>query len=746
MSAQARDNDPTELRPDPSFEEAALFYAEMGLRVFPTRPGTKEPYANKDHGLSETDKGKGGYHVATCDPAIIRSWAKRWPQANIGIAIDGFIVVEADVRHDGPATLHKFCTQHGVVLDTVEARSASGGPHYFFRDVPGLRRAINALPGVDVLTSGKGYALVSPSRKGTGVYAWVKGRAPWEREMAELPAALRMAAERRHDGRAYSYKAKDAAAGCSSAARSQNVTDVAAYMRKVCDNVATAISGVKEGERRETLNRESFTLGRFVGAGHITRSEARSIIESAYRRAGHRLDNKAEDTIDVALDEGAAQPIRLIIEERTYTTPNEWDDPVDNDDDDDSPSDTSNVVDVGILQRLKAERAAHKETRRKLEGYLRLMRDPRVAPAQKVTTMLAWDESGGPPKNLYTPTDDDPTDNTAPIEDLEQRGYQRLYIKSTAEGKAGMNPRVFGRTIDDAASIGLLKIQTRTEAKQVPLDPDIDISSPSTPDGAIPAIKAKCKYITAIYVKPGAIPPREGKTLKEQKEAVQKKAVRLVADAGRKEPRCPGCGSRRLKGVMYQCESCHSTCTREEAEHAGQTIKRTKAGLWVNEHGELLHSGKQQWGSEGVWQDDDAQATADAASATDEAQGRIPTTDTVDTASAETETPKGAGSPVYVSSPLIAQKRGEETYNAPLGSSAEEAGRIPTMDIATSEEGLQPEPPPSPPCRYPSHRGRDWLRPDGSGPVCGVCHPQPPPRALHIPKSAAPGQGQGVRS
>jgi len=458
MSAQPRDNHIPPLSQDASCLEPALYYArELGWPVFPVSPD-KIPYATKDVAPGvEVEKGKGGFHLATTDAATITRWFTRWPTALIGVAITGWCVVEADVRAGGDVALAEFCTLHGIDLsNTVQAHSASGGLHCYFRDEPGLRRSIGFVPGVDFLASGAGFVTVAPSRRKGGQYTWVEGHAPWECDMAEMPVALREAIEQRHDGRAYSYKAKDAAAGCSSAPRSQTVTDVAAYMRKVCDNVAAAISGVKEGERRETLNRESFTLGRFVGAGHIARSEARSLIESAYRRAGHRFDNKAEDTIDVALDEGAAQPIRLIVEERTYTSSNEWDDPVDNDDDDDdSPSDTNNVVDVGILQRLKAERAAHKATRRKLEGYLRLMRDPRVAPAQKVTTMLAWDESGGPPKNLYTPTDDDPTDNTAPIEDLEQRGYQRLYIKSTAEGKAGMNPRVFGRTMVPLGSADL---------------------------------------------------------------------------------------------------------------------------------------------------------------------------------------------------------------------------------------------------------------------------------------------------
>lgn len=716
-AAAARDFQTHGLRPDASFKEAAIFYAvELGWSVFPTRPGTKEPYANTDHGLTDADKGKGGYKVATHDPATIKQWAERWPQANIGIAIDGFIVVEADVRHDGPANLERFRAQHGIVIDTVEARSASGGPHYFFRDVPGLRRAINAIPGVDVLTSGKGYVMVSPSRKGEGVYTWVKGRAPWEREMAELPAALREAAEQRHAGRAYSYTAKTAAGG-NSASRSQAVGNLDAYMTKVRDNVFDAITRVKAGQRRDVLNRESFTLGRFVGGGYIGRTEARDLIVSAFQRAGHSLDPKAEDTIDVGLDEGAAQPIRLIVEERIYSSADEWDQQAK--DNEDIPHD-DDVIDAGILQKLTAERAAHKaervahrETRRQLAGYLRLMHDTRLTAGQRVATMITWAENDGPPQDLFAATDDDPTDKDAPIEELEKRGYQRLYIKSTAEKKAGMNDRVFGRTVTDAASIGLLKMQTRTEATQVPLDPDI---TPAPTRGrATPAIKYK--YCTAIYVKPGALPDR-----KLNKKDVQDKAVRLVADAERKERRCPGCGSLRLKGVTYQCESCHCTCTREEAEHAGATMKKTAGGVWVNEHGEILHNGKQQWGSEGLWQEGEDTDTADNDPDDAVEPCRNPTPN-MDSGQA-----RRAGSPVYFSSPLITQEGGEEKYTGLRSDIVTGGCRIPTTNMAASKD---PPACPSGEDLRPCYECGVTLTPHGL--TCKPCRlGERPPSPLHI--------------
>ncbi len=320
MSALPRDELTPAVSPDASCRDAALYYARtLGWRVFPVQPDDKTPYATKDVMPSvEVEKGKGGFHLATTDAATIARWWTRWPTALIGVPIEGWCIVEADVRAGGDVALAEFCALHDIALaDTVRATSASGGPHYYFRDVPGLRRAIGVLPGVDFLACGAGFVIVPPSRRTNGAYAWVPGHAPWERPMTPMPAALREAIEQSFgQGTAYAYKAK--AAGYAAAPRSQTVTDRNAYIRTARENIYATISLVAAGQRRDVLNRESFTLGRFVGGGYVPRHEARADICAAFASAGHRLDHKAEETIDVALDEGSAQPIRLIVEEKPH--------------------------------------------------------------------------------------------------------------------------------------------------------------------------------------------------------------------------------------------------------------------------------------------------------------------------------------------------------------------------------------------------------------------------------------------
>jgi Bifunctional DNA primase/polymerase, N-terminal len=75
-------NHPTRPQPQGQAEKAALsaalYYAAMGLRVFPclNNPG------HKDHKKPLTNK---GFKDATCDPKKITRWWTRWPISAIGI-------------------------------------------------------------------------------------------------------------------------------------------------------------------------------------------------------------------------------------------------------------------------------------------------------------------------------------------------------------------------------------------------------------------------------------------------------------------------------------------------------------------------------------------------------------------------------------------------------------------------------------------------------------------------------------
>lgn len=62
-------------RPKVTLLGAALYYAEVGLRVFPLSPGSKIPF-----------RGSSGCLDATSNPELIRDWWDRDPDSNIGIA------------------------------------------------------------------------------------------------------------------------------------------------------------------------------------------------------------------------------------------------------------------------------------------------------------------------------------------------------------------------------------------------------------------------------------------------------------------------------------------------------------------------------------------------------------------------------------------------------------------------------------------------------------------------------------
>jgi hypothetical protein len=110
--------------PDEAFTQlkCALLYARLGLPVFPTKPD-KRPYTQK------------GFKDASTDPAQIREWWQRWPEAGIGIPTgkaSGWLVIDRDDRHGGDASLSALVEEHGDLPPTLEAATPSGGAHYIF--------------------------------------------------------------------------------------------------------------------------------------------------------------------------------------------------------------------------------------------------------------------------------------------------------------------------------------------------------------------------------------------------------------------------------------------------------------------------------------------------------------------------------------------------------------------------------------------------------------------------------------
>jgi hypothetical protein len=105
--------------------QIAVSYAAAGVPIFPCDRNKKPLVKWRDE--------------STTDPATIREWFRRWPDAVIGIDCGkaGFIVVDAD-RHaadkDGVAALAELEMANDVLPDHPVVRTRGNGQHRYFRN------------------------------------------------------------------------------------------------------------------------------------------------------------------------------------------------------------------------------------------------------------------------------------------------------------------------------------------------------------------------------------------------------------------------------------------------------------------------------------------------------------------------------------------------------------------------------------------------------------------------------------
>lgn len=164
---------------------AALAYAEEGIPVFPLRPGSKIPFAES-----------AGFHDASTDLDLVRSWWTDYPDANIGIPTgkaSGLWVYDVDMGPGkrGRRSHEKLVDKHGAMPYTRTIKTPSGGRHLIFKypDGPGEWRNSASRLGKDIDARGEGgYIAAYPSRLASGGrYELVDPKAP----IAEMPKWLR---------------------------------------------------------------------------------------------------------------------------------------------------------------------------------------------------------------------------------------------------------------------------------------------------------------------------------------------------------------------------------------------------------------------------------------------------------------------------------------------------------------------------------------------------------------------------
>lgn len=160
--------------------KAALAHAVHGFSVFPVAPNGKEPAVEFWREL------------ATGDEAQIMQWWARLPNANVGIATAGLLVVDVDPPHGGSQTFAAIVEQHGALPDTIAVTTQSGGAHLYFK----LPHDAVAFGGLDVLGRGvdvrasDGYVVAPGSAIEGRPYSWRDGCSPAERELAVAPGWL----------------------------------------------------------------------------------------------------------------------------------------------------------------------------------------------------------------------------------------------------------------------------------------------------------------------------------------------------------------------------------------------------------------------------------------------------------------------------------------------------------------------------------------------------------------------------
>jgi hypothetical protein len=171
--------------------DIAIQYARNGWKVVPLH--TPQGAACS---CGQAGCGKRGKHPripkwqeATCDVTTVEGWWAQWPDANIGLRLDGLIVLDVDGA-EGVDSLAALEANHGPLVARAQQRSGSGGWHYLFEAVAGVDKRIKFKAGLDLLTGAGCYIVVEPSLHASGgTYHWVDTDSPANTPRTQLPLA-----------------------------------------------------------------------------------------------------------------------------------------------------------------------------------------------------------------------------------------------------------------------------------------------------------------------------------------------------------------------------------------------------------------------------------------------------------------------------------------------------------------------------------------------------------------------------
>lgn len=264
--------------------DLARRYVERGWAVFPLLPRSKHPFGRlAPHGV----------YSATTDAELVATWFRAHPAANIALACgeaSDFFVVDVDPRNGGDETLGELVARFGPLPETPRALTGGGGEHYLFALPAGVRLRGKLGVGIELQSTGK-YIVAPPSiHPDTGrEYAWDVGSLPSETPLALAPMWLLELA-----------KVPATPSVPSSGPRVAPADRTRGYVVAALARAVSNVEGAGKGERNNMLNREAWSVARFIVSGELSEDLVRRAFVDAARAAG-LTEREAHRTVESAL-------------------------------------------------------------------------------------------------------------------------------------------------------------------------------------------------------------------------------------------------------------------------------------------------------------------------------------------------------------------------------------------------------------------------------------------------------------
>jgi hypothetical protein len=288
---------------------AAEVYAACGYPVVPMHAAQPGGACSCPAGSGCSEAGKhprlaAWPRLASTEPAAVRGWWGRWPDANLGLATGRrFDVLDLD-GPEGVEALRAVLGRDPLEHLGPVARSGGDGWHLLYAPT-GLGNRVRLLAGVD-WRGQRGLIVAPPSRhRSGGQYAWVR---PLTGVLPTVPERLRRLLAPPPATRTTLPPAPTFQSGSSGGGRAEQ------YVRAALQREAARVRAAPPGTCNHTLNQAAFNLGQLVAGGLLDAGEVRAVLLAAALAApttGHTdRQRKAQATIASGLAGGAAKPRR----------------------------------------------------------------------------------------------------------------------------------------------------------------------------------------------------------------------------------------------------------------------------------------------------------------------------------------------------------------------------------------------------------------------------------------------------